>query len=110
LVWSERTSNSFIRRSLETGRELAGSHCAAPPTGTLESTAALICLDAAPLIVVLSARSGHSLGARCAVNSLMTELLEGHIRHHVLDPKRKPNAEQTHAADEVIDMVKIYLR
>ena len=48
--------------------------------------------------------------ARGAVNSLMTELLEGHIRHHVLDPKRKPNPEQTHAADEVIDMVKTYLR
>jgi len=48
--------------------------------------------------------------ARCAVNSLMTELMEGHIRHHVLDPKRKPNSEQTHAADEVIDMVKTYLR
>ena len=48
--------------------------------------------------------------ARGAVNSLMTELLEGHIRHHVLDPKRRPNSEQTHAADEVIDMVKTYLR
>ena len=48
--------------------------------------------------------------ARGAVNSLMTELLEGHIRHHVLDPKRKPNSEQTLAADEVIDMVKTYLR
>jgi len=40
----------------------------------------------------------------------MTELLEGHIRHHVLDTKRKPNSEQTLAADEVIDMVKTYLR
>jgi DNA-binding FrmR family transcriptional regulator len=39
--------------------------------------------------------------ARGAVNSLMTELL---------DPKRRPNSEQTHAADEVIDMVKTYLR
>jgi|HubBroStandDraft_5_1064220.scaffolds.fasta_scaffold107818_2 DNA-binding FrmR family transcriptional regulator len=48
--------------------------------------------------------------ARGAVNSLMTELLEGHIRHHVLDPKRRPNSEQTLAADEVIDMVKTYLR
>jgi hypothetical protein len=28
----------------------------------------------------------------------------------VLDPKRKPNSEQTIAADEVIDMVKTYLR
>jgi hypothetical protein len=36
--------------------------------------------------------------------------LEGHIRHHVLDPKRKPNSEQRLAADEVLDMVKTYLR
>lgn len=48
--------------------------------------------------------------ARGAVNSLMTEPLEGHIWRHVLDPKRKPNSEQTIAADEVIDMVKTYLR
>jgi FrmR/RcnR family transcriptional regulator, repressor of frmRAB operon len=47
---------------------------------------------------------------RGAVNSLMAELLEGHIRHHVLDPKRRPSSEQTLAADEVIDMVKAYLR
>jgi DNA-binding FrmR family transcriptional regulator len=38
----------------------------------------------------------------------MTELLERHIRHHVLTPA-KPNSEQTLAADEVID-VKTYLR
>lgn len=48
--------------------------------------------------------------ARGAVNSLMAELLEGHIRHHVLDPKRKPSSEQTLAADEVVDMVKTYLK
>jgi FrmR/RcnR family transcriptional regulator, repressor of frmRAB operon len=47
---------------------------------------------------------------RGAVNSLMTELLEGHIRTHVLDPRRKPTSAQTLAADEVIDMVKSYLR
>ena len=59
--------------------------------------------DCSELLQIISA-------ARGAVNSLMTELLEGHIRQHVLDPKRKPNSEQTHAADEVIDMVKTYLK
>jgi DNA-binding FrmR family transcriptional regulator len=48
--------------------------------------------------------------ARGAMNSLMSELLEGHIREHVLDGKRKPNAKQIQAADEVIEMVKSYLR
>jgi DNA-binding FrmR family transcriptional regulator len=48
--------------------------------------------------------------ARGAMNSLMAELLEGHIRNHVLEGKQKPTAEQVAAADEVVDMVKSYLR
>jgi hypothetical protein len=53
------------------------------------------------------------LRCRSASTSFSSEfrsVVEGHIRHHVLDPKRRPNSEQTHAADEVIDMVKTYLR
>ena len=48
--------------------------------------------------------------ARGAMNSLMAELLEGHIRSHVLNGKRKPTSEQVGAADEVINMVRSYLR
>jgi FrmR/RcnR family transcriptional regulator, repressor of frmRAB operon len=48
--------------------------------------------------------------ARGAMNSLMAELLEGHIRDHVLDGKQKPSSRQRAAADEVIDMVKSYLQ
>ena len=48
--------------------------------------------------------------ARGAMNSLMAELLEGHIRSHVLEGKHKPAAEQIEAAEEVIAMVKSYLR
>jgi DNA-binding FrmR family transcriptional regulator len=48
--------------------------------------------------------------ARGAMNSLMAELLEGHIRSHVLNGKQKPTSEQTAAADEVIAMVKSYLK
>lgn len=48
--------------------------------------------------------------ARGAMNGLMAELLEGHIRSHVLNPKGKPSAGQVAAADEVIDMVKSYLK
>lgn len=48
--------------------------------------------------------------ARGAMNSLMAELLEGHIRDHVLNGKQKATSQQTQAADEVIEMVKSYLK
>ena len=48
--------------------------------------------------------------ARGALNSLMAELLEGHIKSHVLNGKQKPSSEQEAAADEVIAMVKSYLK
>jgi DNA-binding FrmR family transcriptional regulator len=47
--------------------------------------------------------------ARGAMNSLMAELLEGHIRNHVLTGK-KSGTGQAAAAEEVIDMVRSYLR
>lgn len=48
--------------------------------------------------------------ARGAMNSLMAQLLEGHIRSHVLGGKQKPTSQQVVAADEVIQMVKSYLK
>lgn len=48
--------------------------------------------------------------ARGAMNSLMAELLEGHIKSHVLGGKQRPSAEQVEAADEVIAMVRSYLK
>lgn len=48
--------------------------------------------------------------SRGAMNSLMAELLEGHIRSHVLNGKQKPSSDQAAAADEVIAMVKSYLK
>lgn len=48
--------------------------------------------------------------ARGAMNSLMSQLLEGHIRSHVLNGKQKPTSRQLEAADEVIEMVKSYLK
>ena len=47
---------------------------------------------------------------RGAVNSLIAELLEGHIRCHVIDPKAKPRPEQEVAADELVDVIKSYLK
>jgi len=47
---------------------------------------------------------------RGALNGLMAEVVEGHIRFHVLDPKSSKNAPQVEAADELIDVVRTYLK
>jgi FrmR/RcnR family transcriptional regulator, repressor of rcnA expression len=44
--------------------------------------------------------------ARGAVNSLMGELMEDHIRYHM--PRNSKSAEE--AADDVIDIVRTYLK
>jgi DNA-binding FrmR family transcriptional regulator len=48
--------------------------------------------------------------ARGAMNGLMAELVEDHVRFHVLDTSRKPTAEQAVAADELLDIVRAYLK
>jgi DNA-binding FrmR family transcriptional regulator len=48
--------------------------------------------------------------ARGAMNGLMAELLEDHIRFHVLDPSRKTTSEQAIAADELMEIVRSYLK
>jgi FrmR/RcnR family transcriptional regulator, repressor of frmRAB operon len=48
--------------------------------------------------------------ARGAMNSLMAEMLEGHIRNQVLNGKCRATSGQMTAADEVIAMVKSYLK
>jgi DNA-binding FrmR family transcriptional regulator len=47
---------------------------------------------------------------RGALNGLMAELVEGHIRYHVMDPKRGGDSPQTEAAEELIDVVRSYLK
>jgi len=48
--------------------------------------------------------------ARGAMNGLMAELLEDHVKFHVLDSSRKPNSEQLVAADELMEIVRSYLK
>ena len=48
--------------------------------------------------------------ARGAMNSLIVEVLEGHIREHVLDPKQKPDSQHVSAAEELIDVLRSYLK
>jgi DNA-binding FrmR family transcriptional regulator len=40
---------------------------------------------------------------RGAINGLMAEVMEGHIRFHVIDLKRKQTSEQAKAAEELIE-------
>lgn len=47
---------------------------------------------------------------RGALNGLMAQILEGHVREHVIDPTRKATRAQLEAADELIDVVKAYLK
>ncbi len=47
---------------------------------------------------------------RGAMNGLMIAVLEGHVRMHVLDPRRKATADQTQAADELIDLIGSYMK
>jgi DNA-binding FrmR family transcriptional regulator len=46
---------------------------------------------------------------RGALNGLMAELIEGHLRFHVLDPSQKARPSQLEAADELMAVVKRYL-
>ena len=48
--------------------------------------------------------------ARGALNGLMAELVEDHVRFHVIDPKQRPSSEQALAADELIDIIRSYLK
>lgn len=45
---------------------------------------------------------------RGALNGLMAELIEGHVRFHVLSPEQKTPPSQVEAADELISVIKRY--
>jgi len=48
------------------------------------------------------------VAARGAINSLMTEVIEDHIRLHVVEPPK--DAERKRGAEELIEAVQSYLR
>lgn len=47
---------------------------------------------------------------RGATNGLMAEIVEDHIRFHIVDPNHEPDAEKAKAAGELIDVVHAYLK
>jgi FrmR/RcnR family transcriptional regulator, repressor of frmRAB operon len=47
---------------------------------------------------------------RGAINGLMAEILEDHIRFHVIDPDIDPESEQAEAAEQLVDLVRSFYR
>ncbi len=48
--------------------------------------------------------------ARGALNSLVAEMIEDHVRYHVLDPEEKTSSKRVRAADELVDIVRAYVK
>ncbi len=47
---------------------------------------------------------------RGAINGLMAEVIDGHVRYHVLNPDQDPTSEQARGVQELLDVVKTYFR
>lgn len=50
------------------------------------------------------------VAARGAMNSLMAEVIEDHIRMHVVDPTRERDSARARGAEELIEVVQAYLK
>ncbi|HZU85074.1 MAG TPA: metal/formaldehyde-sensitive transcriptional repressor [Polyangiaceae bacterium] len=48
--------------------------------------------------------------ARGALNGLVAEMIEDHVRHHVLDPDEKLAPKRARAAEELVDIVRAYVK
>jgi DNA-binding FrmR family transcriptional regulator len=51
-----------------------------------------------------------AVAARGALNSLVAEVIEDHIRVHVVDPARERNSARSRGAEELIDIVQAFLK
>src|SRR5260370_18776526 len=47
---------------------------------------------------------------RGAINGLMAEVVEDHIRFQVVGPDADPESEQTQAAEQLVDLIRSYLK
>ena len=56
-------------------------------------------------------RALHTLAAcRGAINALMAEILEDHVRYHVLPPDSEPDSHEHQAAEQLVDIIRSYLK
>lgn len=49
-------------------------------------------------------------GARGAMAGLMAEVVEDHVRSHLVDGEKHPGALKTEAAEQLLDVVRTYLK
>jgi FrmR/RcnR family transcriptional regulator, repressor of frmRAB operon len=49
-------------------------------------------------------------GARGAMTGLMAEVIEDHVRTHLVDADRHPDALNREATEQLLDVVRTYLR
>jgi len=47
---------------------------------------------------------------RGGINSLMAEIIEGEIKCHVLSPNAKANSSEAQAADQVVEVLRRYIK
>lgn len=52
----------------------------------------------------------QATACRGALDGFIGEMIEGHIREHVVDPKLGRNSPQAEAAEELIEIVHQYLK
>ena len=49
-------------------------------------------------------------GVRGAIAGLMAEVVEDHVRTHLVDAAKHPSALNTEAAEQLLDVVRTYLK
>ena len=73
--------------------------------GQLNAVETAITEDAECSDVLMTLAACHG-----ALKGLMVEILEGHIRFHVVDPDQRPDSKRAKATAELIDVLRAYLR
>ena len=48
--------------------------------------------------------------ARGALTSLMVEIIDGHVNDHILDPAQEPTPAQKRAAEELLEVIRAFLK
>ena len=47
---------------------------------------------------------------RGALTGLMTEIIEGHVREHILDPAEEPTSAQRKAAEQLLEVLRAFVK
>ena len=52
----------------------------------------------------------QAAACRGAINGLVAEIIEGEIKCHVLSPNAKANSSEAQAADQIVEVLRRYLK